>query len=183
MPTHELQFEIDGSLPRRELRKKTVEQFLLEEPGTGTGHRTSRYVYYVETLQDGRRVFLTRPARLKKGFDFLIHVERINFEKHGGRRRDYPKHDDIFEDLKAKKKENPDMYVKLHEAMTMVYDCNDPTEVLRKYGDLPFKSGYNIELILKVLKWFFIEQDIRDWNYSGRIMFKNGLDEIAYNDP
>ncbi len=146
----------------------------MEEPGTGTDYKTSRYKYFVEELQDGRRIYLTRPAYLKKGFDFLIHVEGEVF-KTG---RDFPKHDDLFEDLNEKKKENPALYQQLHEAMTSVYDCQDPEEVLKYLDDLEFKSGFTVELILKTLKWFFIEQDIRDWNYSGRGMFKSALDRI-----
>lgn len=175
MTRHELTIKIDGSLPRRELRKKVVEQFLLEEAGTGTGEKTSRYVYYVEELDDSSRIYLTRPAWLKKGFDFLIHVENKVFMNG----KDNPKHDDIFEDLKKKKKENPILYKRLHEAMNKVYNCKDPSEVLKEFSDLRFKSGFSVELVLKTLKWFFIEQDVRDWNYSGRAMFKSRLDRIA----
>ena len=175
MPTHELTIRINGSLPRRELRKKVVEQFLLEEAGTGRGKETSRYIYYVEELNDGSRIYLTRPAWLKKGFDFLIHVENQVFMNG----QDNPKHDDIFEDLEKKKTENATLYKRLHEAMTRVYKCEDPSEVLKDLGDLKFQSGFSVELILKTIKWFFIEQDIRDWNFSGRAMFKSRLDEIA----
>lgn len=178
MPKHELTMTIDGSLPRRELRRKVVEQFLLEEPGTGTGHNTSRYTYYVEKLKDGSRIYLTRPAYLKKGFDFRISVEdKVFMTGH-----DYPKHDDIFLDLRRKKKENPRLYKRLHKAMTRVYDCEEPENVLKDLGNPKFKSGFSVELILKVLKWFFIEQDIRDWNYSGRAMFKSALDRIFKYD-
>jgi len=175
MPLHELILRIKGRLSRRELRRKVVEQFLLEEPGTGRGEKISKYVYYVEELEDGSRIFLTRPAYLKKGFDFVIHVEDKVFMNG----KDNPTHEDILEDLRKKKKENPKLYRRLHEAITRVYNCEDPSEVLRDYSDLKFESGFNVELILKVLKWFFIEQDIRDWNYSGRAMLKSHLDEIA----
>lgn len=46
-----------------------------EEPGMGAGNDSSKYTYYVETLADGNRVYLTRPAFLNKGFDFVIRVE------------------------------------------------------------------------------------------------------------
>ena len=174
MPSHEITITINGSLPRKELRRKVVEQFLSEEPGTGTGDKTSRYTYYVEKLQDGRRIYLTRPAYLKKGFDFLIHVEGKVFMTG----KDFPKHDDIFEDLKKKREENPILFKRLHEAMTRVYNCQDPEELLKDLDNLKFKSGFTVELMLKTLKWFFIEQDIRDWNYSGRGMFKARLDRI-----
>ena len=38
--------------------------------------------------------------------------------------------------------------------------------------------GRPVEMLLKVIKWFFIEQDIRYWNYSGRNMLKNGIDAL-----
>ena len=40
-------------------------------------------------------------------------------------------------------------------------------EEFNKYAS-KFNSKYPLELILKILKWMFIEQDIRYWNYSGR---------------
>ena len=33
-----------------------------------------------------------------------------------------------------------------------------------------FESGFAVDHILKTIKWLFIEQDIRYWNYSGRYM-------------
>jgi len=64
--------------------------------------------------------------------------------------------------------------------MARVYNCEEPEEILRDIRGIKFQSGLSVELILKVLKWYFIEQDIRNWNYSGRGMFKSGLDEISY---
>lgn len=159
---------------REELRKKVVNNFLKEKPGTGSGDETSRYRYNVEILEDGSKIYLTRPAYLKKGFDFRISVEGRTFLTRG----DYPKHDDIFNDLIKKRSESLKKYERLHESMIRVYNCEDPTNILKDYADLKFKMGFSVELILKVLKWFFIEQDIRDWNYSGRGMFKKRLDEI-----
>lgn len=159
---------------RNELRRKVIDQFFIEPPGTGSGDDTSRYTYYVEKLNDGRRVFLTRPAYLKKGFDFLIRVEKTTFSNG----KDYPRHDDIFNDLNKKKQENVTLYNRLHAGMCAVYNCVEPEEVLKGFTDVTFQNGFSIDLILKVLKWFFIEQDIRDWNYSGRGMFKSRLDAI-----
>lgn len=77
-----------------------VNLFLEEEPGTGKGPETSKYIYYVEKLADGNRVYLNRPAYLNKGFDFIIAVENTTFSN----RKNIPRQDDIFRDL-AKKKE------------------------------------------------------------------------------
>ena len=171
---HEIDFTVRNYSSRAELRKIVVSQFLEEEPGLGGGSDASHYRYNVETLSDGKRIYLTRPAYLKKGFDFRINVERTVFQT----RHEYPKHDDIFDDLKLKRQENPAMCKGLHQAIERVYNCEDPEDILPKYADIKFNEGHPVDLVLKVIKWFLIEQDIRDWNYSGRQMFKNGIDEI-----
>jgi hypothetical protein len=151
-----------------------VLQFLKEEPGLGRGDDASHYRYNVETLSDGRRVYLTRPAYLKKGFDFRINVEGVIFQTG----REYPKHDDVFDDLREKKEVSSTVCRRLHQAIGRVYKCEDPEDILPEYADIKFNVGHPVELLIKVIKWFLIEQDIRDWNYSGRQMFKNGVDEI-----
>lgn len=166
-----IEFRLKCHGSREELRKEVVYRFLDEKPGTGTGDETSRYRYNVETLSDGRRIYLTRPAYLKKGFDFRISVDDMVFLTGD----DYPKHDDIFKDLVSKRNSNPAKAKRLHEAIQRVYECEDPDDILKDYQDLVFDSGYSVELLLKVIKWFFIEQDVRDWNYSGRAMFMGGV--------
>ena len=171
---HEMDFVVRNYASRAELRKIIVSQFLKEEPGLGGGSDASHYRYNVETLSNGRRIYLTRPAYLKKGFDFRINVEGTIFQTG----YEYPKHDDVFDDLRLKRAENPAMGRRLHQAIERVYDCEDPDDILPEYADIKFNVGYPVDLILKVMKWFLIEQDIRDWNYSGRQMFKKGIDGI-----
>lgn len=170
----EIDFTVRDYKSRKELREIIVFQFLKEEPGVGTGSKTARYRYNVEILDNGRRVYLTRPAYLKKGFDFRINVERTIF-KTG---QEYPKHDDILDDLRRKRSSAPTLCGRLHEAIERVYNCEDPEDILSEYDDVKFDVGHPVDLLLKVIKWFFIEQDVRDWNYSGRAMLKNGIDEI-----
>lgn len=167
-------FFIKNYSSRKELREMVVGKFLQEEPGIGSGQNASKYRYNVETLKDGRIVYLTRPAYLKKGFDFRINVSNTIFQTKG----EYPKHDDIFDDLKLKFDENVELCRRLHNAIERVFNCEDPEDILPEYVDVIFTQGHPLDLIIKVIKWFFIEQDIRDWNYSGRQMFKNGVDSI-----
>ncbi|MBN1862073.1 MAG: hypothetical protein JW790_00295 [Dehalococcoidales bacterium] len=171
---HEMDFKVNTYSSRVELRKIVVTQFLREEPGLGKGDDASHYRYNVETIGDGRRIYLTRPAYLKKGFDFRINVEGTTFQTG----REYPKHDDIFNDLREKRRVNPIICKRLHQAIERVYNCEDPDNILPECLDMKFGIGHPLDLILKVIKWFLIEQDIRDWNYSGRQMFKNGVDGI-----
>jgi len=76
---HEMDFVVRNYTSRTDLRKIVVSQFLEEDPGLGRGNEASRYRYNVEILSDDRRIYLTRPAYLKKGFDFRINVEGTVF--------------------------------------------------------------------------------------------------------
>lgn len=154
---------------RNEVRERVITEFLKEAPGTGNGENQSKYLYFVETLKDGNRIYLERPANLHNGFDFLINVENINFST-TNRVKYNPSHDNIFNDLKIKKAESPEKYKKLYKLIENVYSCKEIEDT-----NLQFSSGYSVDLILKVAKWFFIEQDIRYWNYSGRAMFMSGV--------
>ena len=69
---------------------RMVSVFASEAPGTGGGDSASKYIYFVETLSSGDRVYLQRPANLHNGFDFLVCVENANYAPPGKRRRNYP---------------------------------------------------------------------------------------------
>ena len=157
-------FSNEGS--RNEVRLRVVNQLSSEQSGSAID--TERYTYYVETLNDGNRVYLRRPANLHYGFDFLVCVENANYAVPGKRRRNYPKHDDLGLDLQAKKLENPEMYRRLYVLLKSVYECNDVSET--DMENISFSTGLPVDHILKTIKWLFIEQDIRYWNYSGRDM-------------
>lgn len=160
---------------RNSVRMRVVEELSKEKAGAGKGELASRYTYYVECLADGRRVYLRRPAALHNGFDFVVCVENINFNPNG-RRRCNPTHQDILEDLRSKKAENPREYLKLLHLIEAIYKCKD---IDFSTGNLlQFRAGYSSDLILAVLKWLFIEQDIRYWNYSGRDMLWKAIQDI-----
>ena len=103
MAMHEITqfFSNEGS--RNDVRMRVVNALATEAPGTGTGDDASKYIYYVETLSSGDRVYLQRPANLHNGFDFVVCVENANYAEPGKRRRNFPKHDDFGEDLQMKK--------------------------------------------------------------------------------
>ena len=175
MPEYKLNETFSNSGTRNEVRMRVVNKLSEEIYGQGKGDLASRYIYFVEQLNNGKKVYLKRPANLHNGFDFVICVENINFNTNG-RRRDYPTHDDVINDLSAKRAESQTEYDKLFTLMEQIYLCNDIdyTEV----GSFTFTTGYPCDLILKVLKWLFIEQDIRYWNYSGRDMLWSGIRNI-----
>lgn len=166
-------FDVWGS--REEVRKKLLLAFVDETPGKGKGELASKYQYFVEKLADGKRVFLKRPGTLNKGVDFMVCVEGYSFGRN--KNKDMASFKDIIEDLVSKQKESELEYAKVKPLIQQVYDSNDlvPSAI----SDIELSSGYPIELVLKLLKWFFVEQDVTYWNYSGRQMLFKGLKDAG----
>jgi hypothetical protein len=183
MSTKKINWSVNENLDRNELRKRVINKFMEELPGEGTGDLTSKYIYYVEKLSNGDRIYLTRPVPLNNGFDFIIHVENVEFKHISVKMKrhynnDAPAHKNIFDDLGEKKKEDIQKYTKLLKLIERVFRCEDPSRIMENYDSIEFKNDYSVELLLKVLKWFFIEQDIRYWSYSGRSMLLNGIKSV-----
>lgn len=168
MAEHQINFNFDAVGDRNKVRMKVVNELSKEEPGQGKDNLASIYTYYVETLNDGNRIYLRRPANLHNGFDFVVGVKNIIFNP-DGRRCSHQKHDDIIIDLTEKKKSSK-KYRQLYSVLEKVYKC-EPIGTDEMF--VTFKTGFSTELIIKTLKWLFIEQDIRYWNYSGRDMLWN----------
>ena len=123
-------------------------------------------------LEDGRRIFLLRPAFLNKGIDFQVWVQKFD-----GYFDHMPSHKDVFADLRKKAKENPANIPQLGRLIDQVYTCQEPDSVLGKEDKNLFHEGLPIEMLLKVLKWLFIEQDVTYWNYSGRGKLRAAIKE------
>lgn len=174
MAEYTINYQLNAYGDRNKVRMAVVEKLSEEEPGQGREDLASRYTYYVEQLSNGNRIYLRRPANLHNGFDFVVGVENCNFN-FSGRKRNYPKHDDIIQDLKIKKKESKTQYIRLLEVLKKIYNCDLVSETDMH---IDFKNGHSSELIIKTLKWLFIEQDIRYWNYSGRDMLWKAIQKI-----
>ena len=168
MPNYEITRFFSNEGTRNEVRMRVIDCLASEAPGTGRKTQASKYIYYVETLRSGDRVYLQRPANLHNGFDFLVCVEHANYAKPGERRRNYPKHKDLAADLLEKKRRDPAMYARLYVLLKKVYNCQDVAD--GEMEGIHFEIGLPVDHILKTIKWLFIEQDIRYWNYSGRNM-------------
>ncbi|MGE4311436.1 hypothetical protein [Desulfovibrio sp.] len=168
MPAFLSQLSVFGT--REEIREQVVHAFLTELPGTGKGELTTQYTYTVESTALGEQVLLRRPAPLNKGMDFIVCASRSRFLL--GRRMMFnPSHNNIYEDLLAKQRENPQNMNIILSIITDIYNCQRVDWVA-----LPtFMSGHDIELVLKLIKWLFIEQDVTYWNWSGRNMFYTGI--------
>jgi hypothetical protein len=58
-----------------------------------------------------------------------------------------------------------------------VWSCQEPDAVLKAIDKNAFHQGFPVEMVLKILKWLFIEQDITYWNYDGRQMLRMAINE------
>lgn len=57
----------------------------------------------------------------------------------GAKYRNYPKHDDIGDELIKKRAENLEMYKRLYDLLRKVYECHDVEMV--EYADMEFSMG------------------------------------------
>lgn len=156
--------KIKGSMARHEIVKEVINIFIdteTQQRGSGVKFR-----YPVENLSIDKQLFIFRPAGLNKwNFDFKVEVlEEFGLKK--------GKHDDIFSDFRNKKQENPQKFDVLLEALSALYNCseNDVDSLLKNYPNLQtsFQTGAKVDVLLKVVKWMFVMEDIVYWNYKGR---------------
>lgn len=164
--------EINGYLARHNIVKKVVNTFIKTEyrkKGKGITFR-----YPVENLPNGH-LFIARPGH-KKNFDFKVEVPTILGLGNGG-------HMEIAMDIKEKGRENQQKFNELLDAVARIYNCleNDVNRILTIYPHLneSFKTGAKVEVILKVVKWLFIMEDIVYWDNEGRAFLFNFLRYVA----
>lgn len=137
----------------------------------------------METCADGKWVYLTRPTFLNKGFDFQINVEDFGRERRRKRKNatDRPSHDDIFRDLRRKIRSHPRVKEELFRAISDVYDCKDTDRILRRRPLLrTIREGLPVDKALRIIKWFFVEQDLTYWNGTGRNMFMCAIENKVF---
>lgn len=166
--------KIQGSLSRHEIVRKVINIFIDNENrqrGKGVKFR-----YPVENLSNNKKLFIFRPGGLNKwNFDFKVEV----LEEFGLGRGT---HDEIILDLKNKKRENSKKFSKLLNAITNLYNCseNNVDRLLKNHPNLQtsFKTGAKVDILLKILKWMFIMEDIVYWSYQGRSMLFNAIKGI-----
>ncbi len=176
-----LNWRLPKLFSRNDLRKSVVIKFMEENPGRGTGKFVSRYKYIVEEFSDGRKLHLIRPAQYKMGFDFQIWME--NWNKNNINKM--PSYKDIIQDLKLKEVENQYNLNILLMSVNKIFICEDDDRIIDwlTAKNIVFSCGEDIKVLLKIIKWMFIEQDIRYWNFSGRSKLKNFIDKSFEATP
>lgn len=165
-----VQFELT-SHSREQVRQEVITKWLTEYPGLPDKPR--KYRYNVERLSDKTWIYLLRPAGLNKGCDFVIECEGFLKFKNGKDRP--PRHDDIKKEIDKLVKQYPNATKAMLEAISNIWDCQSPAIVI---AGLPsdVQGSLELERVLKLLRWMFIEQDVTYWTHSGRWMLRNALE-------
>ncbi len=156
-------------LTAKDTRDLLLETWKAESPAT-------LYRYFVETLQTGKRVYLERPAQLNKGCDFVIFVEDFILFRNGNDKP--PSYKDLLSDVRSKAASDGPQFLQLRSLIQSVYNCNPMAPIINQANALAFNTGWSCEVILKVVRWFFIEQDLTYWNRTGRAMLWKGIQSI-----
>ncbi|WP_198305443.1 hypothetical protein [Arcobacter vandammei] len=151
--------------------RSSIRQFLLQI--WSSEKIATKYRYFVETLNNGDRIYLERPGRLNKGCDFVIYIENQFLWGNGNDRP--PAHEFIFNDLISKKQSlSIQEWNNLLNAIEVIFNCKNYNNSLLYTSNLPI-VGLEYELLLKLLRWFFIEQDLTYWSGAGREMLYQGI--------
>ena len=161
---------------RGELRTAVLLKWAEEECGSADAYQ--RYRYNVEKLSKGDWVYLHRPARLNKGCDFIVNCVPL-IPRDDGKQLKNPRQRDLIAEIKLISKNITDGHKRILAAVEAVWRCEAMTRVCASVcndNDNP-DWAFRTERVLKVAKWLFIEQDITDWNTSGRAMLMKGIRE------
>ncbi|MHB1686377.1 MAG: hypothetical protein ACYCVH_03255 [Ignavibacteriaceae bacterium] len=114
--------------------------------------------YQVESLKDGRKIVIVKPGgkRGKRGekHDFLVLIQ--SKDKNELWQISHPQ---LYDDLKEKLKNDINGTRQLLNALKNVYHGKEPNDILKskKFSKL---SGEPVDLILKVYKWIWAQEDI-----------------------
>ena len=158
--------DVDNICTREKIRMFVLANYAIEDCNVKTR-------YYIETFNNGKRLYFERPTRLNKGCDFVLFAEDVITFKNGHDKA--PSHKDVLDDLAIKKSKLSQMqYAELLEAIKCIYETKPYIEAEKHVKNLP-SAGWSYELFLKLLRWLFIEQDITYWAGEGRNMLYTAI--------
>jgi hypothetical protein len=71
----------------------------------------------------------------------------------------------------------------LWEMITSLYTClNNDVDSMLLQNPISFEDAPPVDILLKVIKWLFIMEDIIYWHYEGRAFLYNGFSYVI-NEP
>jgi hypothetical protein len=151
---------------KEEIRAFLMTQWIAESSET-------KYRYFVDTYDNGLSIYLERPGRLNKGCDFVIYAENAYVWGNGNDRP--PDHNFVLNDMMQKKTVlTSDQWSMFISAIELIYNAQPYDTTIQYTSSLP-SIGRSYELTIKLIKWFFIEQDITYWFGEGRRMLYKAI--------
>lgn len=149
---------------RFEIVKTVVTTFIdFEKDKKGKG---IEFRYPVEDLSNGEKLYIRRPG-VKWNFDFKVEIP-ANCGLEEGR------HDQIALLLRKIREQDGEEFNRLWQMITNLYNCsnNDVGSMLAE-NPILYPEEPKADVLLKVIKWLFIMEDIIYWHYEGRAFLYN----------
>ncbi|MGQ9625687.1 MAG: hypothetical protein ACUVV0_02125 [Anaerolineae bacterium] len=155
---------IIDSMGRFEIIKTVVNSFIdFEKDKKG---RNIEFRYPVENLSGGEKLYIRRPG-MRWNFDFKVEIPS-NYGFWEGR------HDQIALLLRERKEQDEKKFNKLWQMITDLYHCvNNDVDSMLKRNPISYEEKPEADILLKVIKWLFIMEDIIYWHYEGRAFLYN----------
>lgn len=131
--------------------------------------------YEVESISDGRKIVVTKPGgkfsfgTIKRD-DFMVWVYKPEEDALW-----LISHKNIFDDLEEKANRDLKETLRIIEALTRVYNGEDPDDILREL-ELQNPCGEMPEVLMKAYKWIWGQEDCNypPPKYKGRAMSWEG---------
>lgn len=158
------EIRIIDSTGRFEIVKTVVNSFIdFEKDKKG---RNIEFRYPVENLSGGEKLYIRRPG-MRWNFDFKLEIPS-NYGFGEGR------HDQIALLLRERKEHDEKKFNKLWQMITDLYHCaNNDVDSMLKRNPISYEEKSEADILLKVIKWLFIMEDIIYWHYEGRAFLYN----------
>ena len=137
-------------------------------------------LYEVENLKDGSKIVINKPGG-KRSFGRLSKNDFMVFVYHPDNNELWLiSHDEIYEDIQIKLTSNLGFGVKVIDALKQVCNGEEPDDVLKDYNfeDVSDTDDLSVELLLKVYKWIWGQEDVNYPNGEGRWLSMNALIEL-----
>ena len=131
--------------------------------------------YHVETLADGRKVCITKPGgkatwgRMKAN-DFMVWIYDEAAED-----RWRISHEEIYEDIRAKLTADSVMGGKVVDLLHRVCQGAEPDDLTEEFSNVVSLPGFPPDLIMKVYKWIWTQEDCNYPTGEGRWMSMKGI--------
>lgn len=160
----EPEIRISGSIGRFEIVKEIVNAFI-EFEGNKKG-KGVKFRYSVEDLSNGKKLYIHRPG-VKWNFDFKVEIPTTCGLEEG-------RHEQIALLLRKIKNQNEKEFDELWAMTSDLYHCvNNDVDSMLKKTPITHEKDPKVDILLKVVKWLFIMEDIIYWHYEGRAFLYN----------